>query len=139
MGTRSLTFVREKGKNKNNRVTRTKIICMYRQYDGYPSGHGQELADFLKSRKLVNGFGDVNKEFNGPNCLAALLVSHFKGSQAGGIYLHPVNTKDAWQEYVYFVDVDMETYTIEMICQTSDGEILFKGDPKLFDAEVLTQ
>jgi hypothetical protein len=22
-------------------------MCLYRQFDGYPSGHGVELADFL--------------------------------------------------------------------------------------------
>jgi hypothetical protein len=139
MGTRSLTFVREKGKNKNNKVTYTKIICMYRQFDGYPSGHGQELADFLKSRKLVNGMGGEARTsiFNGPNCLAAVLVSDFKGKEAGGIYLHPVGTKDAGQDFTYYVDVDMDTYTIELTCKTSSGKILFKGDPKLFDSEVL--
>jgi hypothetical protein len=28
---------------------------MYRQFDGYPSGHGQELAEFLLSGEMVNG------------------------------------------------------------------------------------
>ena len=31
MGTRSLTYVYE---------NEAPIICMYRQFDGYPSGHG---------------------------------------------------------------------------------------------------
>ena len=44
MGTRSLTFVYE---------DKTPILNMYRQFDGYPSGHGQELADFLLSGKMV--------------------------------------------------------------------------------------
>ena len=34
MGTRSLTFVYEGDK---------PFVNMYRQFDGYPSGHGQEL------------------------------------------------------------------------------------------------
>ena len=40
MGTRSLTFVYEGEK---------PIVNMYRQFDGYPSGHGAELAEFLNS------------------------------------------------------------------------------------------
>ena len=46
MGTRSLTYVYD---------VKTPVVCMYRQYDGYPSGHGQELAEFLFDGKLVNG------------------------------------------------------------------------------------
>ena len=60
MGTRSLTFVYDEQGNK--------IINLYRQYDGYPTGHGQELAEFLNNQKMYNGAGD----------LAALLVAHFK-------------------------------------------------------------
>jgi hypothetical protein len=58
MGTRSLTFVKE----QNGRKAST-YVCMYRQYDGYPSGHGLELAEFLKGKRLVNGYciGDTNK------------------------------------------------------------------------------
>ena len=46
MGTRSLTYVYD---------GQTPIMCMYRQYDGYLSGHGQELANFLNELTLGNG------------------------------------------------------------------------------------
>ena len=47
MGTRSLTYVYdEQGE---------KIINLYRQFDGYPTGHGQELAEFLNKGRMVNG------------------------------------------------------------------------------------
>ena len=45
MGTRSLTYVYD----DNN----DPIICMYRQFDGYPTGHGSELADFLTPFKII--------------------------------------------------------------------------------------
>ena len=33
-----------------------KPVCnMYRQFDGYPTGHGAELAEFLNGGRLVNG------------------------------------------------------------------------------------
>ena len=54
---------------------------MYRQYDGYPSGHGKELSDFLENRRITNGFrmDDMNlKTNNGMGCLGAELISEFK-------------------------------------------------------------
>jgi hypothetical protein len=96
MGTRSLTFVYD-----DNR----KVLCMYRQFDGYPSGHGRELATFLNDFvDVVNGIriGDTRKIANGMGCLAAQLVANFKAG-VGGFYLYPTSTKDAGQEYEYHV------------------------------------
>jgi hypothetical protein len=99
MGTRSLTFVY----TEDNK----KIICMYRQYDGYPTDHGAELAEFLKDMVVVKGFNDSTptKAANGMECLAAQLVAHFK-TGIGGIYLYPVTVKDADQEYEYHIYKD---------------------------------
>ena len=94
MGTRSLTFVYEENK---------PIINMCRQFDGYVSGHGQELADFLKSGTLVNGYSSTEQtHFNGMGCLAAQLICNFKKS-VGGFYIYPVDSTDCWQEYEYHV------------------------------------
>lgn len=101
MGTRSLTYVYgDDG---------FPITCMYRQFDGYPTGHGQELAEFLLGRKLVNGIPTNNGQLkisNGMNDLAAQLVCHFKSRHdVGGIYLYrPDNVgADYWQEYEYHI------------------------------------
>jgi hypothetical protein len=77
---------------------------MYRQFDGYPSGHGAELAEFLASGKMVNGLsGDDTSVFNGMCCLAAQMVAHFK-KEPGGIYLMvPTPGADHGQEYEYHV------------------------------------
>ncbi|MBU2018198.1 MAG: hypothetical protein KJ941_01020 [Bacteroidetes bacterium] len=95
MGTRSLTLI----KNENG-----DTICnMYRQYDGYPSGHGAELAAFLQTGELVNGFGtEPTFAFNGMGCLAASLVKHFKDG-IGNIYLEPPDARDCGEEYIYTV------------------------------------
>ena len=53
MGTRSLTKIY----NEENKI----LITMYRQMDGYPSGHGVELTDFLDGFQVVNGL-NVNPE-----------------------------------------------------------------------------
>lgn len=105
MGTRSLTYVYDSYDNEQGVTINTPIMCMYRQYDGYPSGHGQDLANFLTPITLVNGIGmnDNRKLANGMGCLAAQLVANFKGS-AGGFYLQaPVLNTDSGQEYEYHV------------------------------------
>ena len=96
MGTRSLTFVYD---------DKQKVMCMYRQFDGYPSGHGAELASFLASfDAVVNGyaFDETRKVANGMGCLAAQLVANFKVG-VGNFYLYPTNSKDCGQEYEYHV------------------------------------
>ncbi len=99
MGTRSLTFVYDGDE---------AIINMYRQYDGYPSGHGAELANFLGQFTIVNGIrvGESRKIANGMGCLAAQMVSHFKGDEAGQFYLYPASAKDCGQDYEYHVYTD---------------------------------
>jgi hypothetical protein len=130
MGTRSLTRVietyRDEKKNKQVKVT---LVNMYRQYDGYPEGHGTELADFLKGGKVVNGIGgnDTNV-FNGAGCLAAQMIAHFKDG-AGGIYIEPITAKNCGQEYEYEVIVDFDTKELTMKC-IEVGYIDSKGNYK---------
>lgn len=92
MGTRSVTYVLdEDGK---------PVVGMYRQMDGYPTGHGQDLKDFLSGFVIGNGIGcNMPKKYaNGMGCLAAQMVAEFKDGP-GGIYL--VNHGDAGQDYDY--------------------------------------
>ena len=100
MGTRSLTFVYNEGQT----TPAHRAMCMYRHWDGYPSGHGKELAAFITSGKMVNGLGakTEQRQFNGVGCFAAQMVCEFK-DDAGGIYLYPTNSKDCWQDYEYHV------------------------------------
>ena len=96
MGTRSLTFVYDGDK---------PVINMYRQFDGYMSGHGAELARFLLSfDAVVNGLpvGDTRKMANGMGCLAAQMIANFK-TEVGYFYLYPVDAKDCGQEYEYHI------------------------------------
>jgi hypothetical protein len=105
MGTRSLTFVYD-GKEP--------IINMYRQYDGYPTGHGAELAEFLAPFTLVNGLGinETRKVANGMGCLAAQLVTNFKDG-AGGFYLYPTSAVDCGQDYEYHIFDNVLTFLDE--------------------------
>jgi hypothetical protein len=94
MGTRALTFVYDGS---------TPLVNMYRQYDGYPSGHGLELAEFLTRGQLVNGLrGDDEASFNGMRCLAAAMVANFKETP-GGFYIYSVEDTECGQDYEYHV------------------------------------
>lgn len=95
MGTRCLTVIY----NDNNK----EIAVLYRQYDGYPAGHGAELNEFLEGMKIVDGLsGDTTKVANGMECLAAQIVAYFK-TGPGGFYLCPAGTRDTGEEYIYHI------------------------------------
>ena len=94
MGTRALTFVYDGDK---------PIVNLYRQYDGYPTGHGAELAEFLNGFTIVNGIGkETTRVANGMGCLAAQVVAHFKDS-VGQFYIHSVDATECGQDYEYHV------------------------------------
>lgn len=119
MGTRSITVVYDEYNDK-------PVVCMYRQFDGYPSGHGRELAEILKDRVIVNGFGlnEKTKVSNGMGCLAATIVASFK-TEIGGFYLYPYAVKgqnNFDQEYEYHV----RQGTITVVRAYTDG-IMFEG------------
>ena len=112
MGTRSLTRVYN-GKDC--------VVNMYRQFDGYPSGHGKELATFLNSKRITNGIANPSDgTANGMGCLAAQMICNFK-TEVGGIYMMPTKSGyDAGQDYEYLVRENK----VEVI---SSGEDLFEG------------
>jgi hypothetical protein len=129
MGTRSLTFVYD---------GETPIINMYRQYDGYPSGHGAEIAEFLAPFHMVNGLGldEKRKVANGMGCLAAQLVANFKDG-AGGFYLYPTSAVDCGQDYEYHIynkDGELRIAITDRGCnmfgltQSDTNERIFEGN-----------
>lgn len=146
MGTRSLTRVFDEDDNE--------IICMYRQFDGYPTGAGDDLAKFLNARGCVNGITGTELPYirsNGIEDLAAQLVVHFKADNpVGGIYLYSPGAKDCGEDYVYEVRYlpeydryeqrygkEQERIGFRMTCTDRDGTVLFEGLASNFDgAEV---
>ena len=137
MGTRSLTFVYDGEET---------IINMYRQYDGYPTGHGAELAEFLGSfEAITNGIrvGEQRKTANGMGCLAAQLVSHFKGDSAGQFYLYPASAKDCGQDYEYHVYSDQRGICVRItdrgcnmfgLTMSDKNDAIFDGTVEEFTA-----
>ena len=131
MSTRSLVRFakREEGVSFSEHTERVEVQ-VYKHFDGYPSGHPVELAEFLKEFKIVNGlpYGDDSKMANGLGCLAAQYIAAFK-MKAGDIYVESPDTERDWIEYITYVwgtdnkDIWMSIFDIEDGC-------IFVGKPQ---------
>ena len=137
MGTRSLTVVLDSNE--------CEICVLYRQYDGYPTGHGAELQEFLSGFQIVNGLGSQREEkiANGMDCLAAQLIAHFK-KEAGGFYLYPAGTRDCGEEYIYTLYLQSNNLMLRLYggavtyfglpgTKQSSMPVLYDGRVELFD------
>jgi len=144
MGTRSLTEVIETYKDDNGKEKKETLLTMYRQYDGYPSGMGKDLSEFLKSGKVVNGISmsETQRVFNGAGCLAAQLVANFKEG-AGNIYIHKPKSRNCGEEYIYQIIVNWNTKQTKLRClevgyvdkkgkYTNKTRQLFFGEPEKY-------
>jgi hypothetical protein len=122
-GTCCDTIVKENGK---------PICCLLRLYDGYPEGHGVELAEYLANIKLSNGIpiGVAIHEFaNGMGCLAAQIITHFK-TKPGNFYMCCLDNPS---DYVYVVYEKRGKIHLRV---TISGKKYYDGLPSKFRAFV---
>jgi len=125
MGTRSLTRVIDKDNQE--------YVTIYRQFDGYPEGHGLQLAKFLEGRKIVNGIPVKATDImsNGPGDLAAQLVAFLKDEfPVGGIYIYPAGSNDCWQEFEYNIHIEEGKEPIIKVLDLNDQ--VFAGNVEEF-------
>ncbi len=144
MSTRSLTvFVNGDTSIAQPDQDTTEVAVLYRQCDGYPKGHGAQLAAILKGMAMSNGIGSRVKgrmPYNGMGDLAVRVISALKtqgGSDIrgdtgcdwpGNFYLYPAGTRDSGEEYLYTVSVrDARPY---LRVQDGEGKQLFEGTPE---------
>lgn len=123
MGTRSITTIID-----NSFGEKEKIVTVYRQFDGYPSGHGKELHEFLHPLRLTNGYGPnmkVGEWANGAGCLAAQLIKHLK-TDIGGIYIVKPRTKLEDEDYGYEITVQ-ENLGVNVVVR-KHGRKVFDGN-----------
>lgn len=128
MGTRSLTvFVETWEDPKTKKRQERELAVMYRQMDGYPTGHGDELKEFLKDMHVVNGLssGQPKKIANGMGCLACQVIGHFK-KEPGHFYLDAAGTRDCGEEYIYTL---RNTENGHINLQVRSGCVTFFGMP----------
>ena len=131
MSTRSLIRFakREEGVSFSEHPEQVEVQ-VYKHYDGYPSGHPVELAEFLNDFRIINGlpYGNDSKMANGLGCLAAQYIAAFK-MKAGDLYVESPNTERDWIEYITYVwgtdnkDIWMSIFDIE-------DECIFVGKPQ---------
>ena len=102
-------------------------IQIYNHYDGYPSGLGVTLADYLQDFVVVNGLSTgQGRVANGIGCLAAQTVQYLKEGP-GNIYLHKPSEKD-WEDYEYFIWCK-EGHGVWISIFDYEGECIFVGEP----------
>lgn len=99
MSTRSVTHIHEA-------VTPgEEIICsFYRHHDGYPKGHGKDLAKWLEGKRLVNGIGGdfvQGRDFNRAGTMAVQLMAHIQS--ISGAEVIPTGASDYGEEFTYHV------------------------------------
>ena len=135
MGTRSLTYIEES--YGENREKKQNILCMYRQYDGYLSSYGMDLAKFLQDFTVVNGYNSLTpkRAANGMGCLAAQLIAHFKDG-IGNVYIYHPDAEDCGEEYTYTISkLGKGSICIKVHAITGWGvdyakKLIFEGTPK---------
>lgn len=120
MGTRSVTIIKDGD---------DELVRIYRQFDGYPTGHGLDLAK-LCDVKITNGIaGNSAGTANGMGCLAAQIVMGLKQacvtkerpSGTGNIYIEKAGGDvNDWAEYVYEV-TGSEGKAPVIACSTKTG------------------
>ena len=104
------------------------LVNVYHHYDGYIEGVGHDLAEFLLSKKIVNGitaFDDMNAIANGFGCLIAQYISNVKEGP-GDVYICPQDFKGDYNYDVVYNDWKDEIY----IKVTHYDKVLFEGSPK---------
>lgn len=107
MGTRSTTSFYNR---THKHGTPQHLLTYYRQYDGYPTYYGSQLAEFIDNCEIVNGFTTAMKggtHANGVGCLVAQILSHWKTNDGplGGLYIQTEETKNG-EAYHYDVMFD---------------------------------
>jgi hypothetical protein len=140
MGTSSLTII----KDENN----CRVLGMYRHQDGYPSGHGVELALWLQSIEIVRGISasdEMGIHADGIGCLAAQTVCHFADklgsirlvSQEESSYQFPDSHEEPLYDYVYVVefhnDNDFPTMEDCNVTAYEDDTRMFRGTLEEFE------
>ena len=125
MGTRSTVAFIDKRVRDDKVVCSKELVRIYQQYDGYPSGVGLKLANWLKDKKIVNGFGydetAENGYCNGVGCMSAQFIHDFKDG-IGNLY---ITDHDDNEDYDYKVIVTNDsTIALEVY---EDGVHIFEG------------
>lgn len=93
---------------------RTEVLVkLYKQFDGYLEGLGEQIYDILKNKKVVNGYTLEDEKagyYNGIGCLAASLIKELK-TTIGNVYVDSVfNNDNEYYTYCIYSKKDRDIY-----------------------------
>ena len=132
MATRSLIRFakREEGVSFSEHPEKIEVQ-VYKHWDGYPSGHPTQLANWLTNKKIVNGIGvDTYGVANGLGCLAAQYIAAFK-EQPGDLYVEsPEHSSHSDIEYITYVWGDYGKGIWMSIFENYEDKCMFVGKPQ---------
>jgi hypothetical protein len=131
MGTRTLVHIKDGKKT---------IATIYRQYDGYPTGMGNDIKNALNlgNVTILNGYNShaIPSNFNGMGCLAAFLIGELKQKKIGNVYIYPANSKDAGEDYTYTLTESGGKVKLKVV-ESYNNKTIFNGLLKDFDGETV--
>ena len=136
MGTRTLVHLKDENKKT--------ILTLYRQYDGYPTGMGNDIKKILNNGivEIRNGFttkDQIPRQFNGMGCLSAFLVGELKNKKIGNVYIQAPNTKDMGEDYTYTLSLSkLGTLKLKVV-ENYNNKTIFDGLLSAFDGEQVEQ
>lgn len=128
MGTRCLTRITDEAG--------LVYANLYRHFDGYPDAMGDDLCEFLRGKKCVNGISvsdNRHKIFNGAGDLSGGLVAWLRNVKNVDVCVYPVSFDDCNQEYEYTITF-AEGCEPRFKCDNLDGKV-WDGSPSDFDGE----
>ena len=131
MGTRTLVHIKDGKKT---------IATIYRQYDGYPTGMGDDIKEILNDGivTILNGFGNqtVPSHFNGMGCLGAFLIGELKQKKIGNVYIFAPNSKDVGEDFTYTLS-EIDGKVKLKVVENYNNKTIFNGLLKDFDGETV--
>ena len=129
MGTRSLIHILD----DDGKV----LTTIYRQYDGYPAGMGNDIKENLGGKTVVNGYNDPETQVNGMGCAAAMLIAGLKDG-CGNVYIFESGASDVGEEFVYTLSTDSGKILLELqSLREGVTATLYSGLLDEFDGEAL--
>ena len=82
------------------------IASIYIHWDAYISELGYKLANWLNTKKMLNGISGQTMESgfaNGIGCLAAQFIKEFK-REIGGLYMYPNNAEEEYNYKISYIN-----------------------------------
>lgn len=114
---------------KINFYENEKYICtVYHHSNGYPDGVGNDIKEFIKSGKFINGLSIniTERLFNGFGDCVAQYIAYVK-KEPGSVYM--ISEKSWNTDYDYYINFDKIEKVISFACkQDSDYRCLLPID-----------